>query len=96
MKQSIFLVVGLLSAAGAIAASPTMASSPSRPCTSATENTWMKIDDARQELTRAGYSVRRMFVAKHCFEAYVVDAKGKRLELFLDPVSGRVVEQKDD
>jgi hypothetical protein len=72
------------------------ASAPSQACTSAAKSTWLKIDEARANLVKAGYSVRRMFVAKNCFEAYVVDAKGQLMELFLDPVSGRIVEQKED
>ena len=40
-------------------------------------------------------SVRRMKVAMNCYEAYVVK-DGKRQELFLDPVSGKVVETRDN
>ena len=78
----------------ALLATPVVASPPSKPCTDAAEKSWMKMTDARKTLVKAGYDVRRMKVAMNCFEAYVIDKKGNMLELFLDPVSGKVVETK--
>ena len=94
MKAIPFLAV--LTAAGALlAAQPAAASPPSKPCTDAAESSWMQIDAAKTKLTEAGYTVRRVRVAMRCFEAYVVK-DGKRLELFLDPVSGTVVETREN
>lgn len=84
-----------LTAAALLAAHPAAASPPSKPCTDAAESTWMKIDDAKAKLAQAGYNVRRIKVAMRCFEAYVTK-DGKRLELFLDPVSGKIVETKEN
>ena len=81
-------------AALALLSTPVMASPPSKPCTSAAEKRWMKIANAEKILVKAGYDVRRMKVAMNCFEAYVIDKSGNMLELFLDPVSGKVVETK--
>ena len=53
------------------------------------------MDAAKAKLVKDGYSVRRMKVAMNCYEAYVVK-DGKRQELFLDPVSGDVVETRDN
>ena len=78
-----------------LATQPAAASPPSKPCTDAAESAWMKIDDAKANLTEASYDVRRIKVAMRCFEAYVTK-DGKRLELFLDPVSGKIVETKEN
>ncbi len=80
---------------GLLAAQPAAASPPSKPCTDAAESSWMSMDTAKAKLTAAGYTVRRMKIAMRCFEAYVVK-DGKRLELFLDPVSGAVVETREN
>ena len=31
----------------------------------------------------------------HCYEVYAVDAKGEKVELYLDPTSGNVVAKED-
>ncbi len=87
------LLAALTTAAALFAAAPASASPPSKPCTDAAQSTWMKIDDAKAKLTAAGYDVRRIRVSMRCYEAYVTK-DGQRLELFLDPVSGKVVETK--
>lgn len=94
--RTIPLLAALTTTAVLIATQPAAASPPSKPCTDAAESTWMKIDAAKAKLAEAGYSVRRIKVAMRCYEAYVVDKAGKRLELFLDPVSGKVVETKEN
>lgn len=94
--MKITLILAATAIAGALlAAQPATASPPSKPCTDAAESSWMSIDTAKAKLTAAGYTVRRMKVAMRCFEAYVVK-DGKRLELFLDPVSGTVVETREN
>ncbi len=88
-------IAALAAVALFVGATPALASPPSKPCTSAAQSTWMTMDAAKAKLVTAGYSVRRIKVAMNCFEAYVVK-DGKRQELFLDPVSGTVVETRDN
>lgn len=94
MKARLFLAVAAATAV-VLTAQTAAASPPSKPCTDAAESSWLKMDAAKAQLTKAGYSVRRMKVAMGCFEAYVVK-DGKRLELFLDPVSGKIVETREN
>jgi hypothetical protein len=68
---------------------------PSKPCTDAPSTQWQEQSAVEQQLKDQGYEVRRVKVAMNCFEAYVIDPQGKMAELFLNPVSGEVVEQLD-
>jgi hypothetical protein len=45
------------------------------------------------KLTEAGYTVARIKATRtgNCYEAYVTDKTGKKMELFLDPTTAKVV-----
>jgi hypothetical protein len=77
----------------ALAPTVAMASPPSKACTDQPRSAWLKMDKVRADLEKAGYSVRRIKVARNCYEAYVVK-DGKRQEIFLNPVTGKIVETK--
>jgi hypothetical protein len=44
-------------------------------------------------LTAEGWVIRRMEVAKTCYEVYAKDPQGKRVEAFFDPVTFARVEE---
>jgi hypothetical protein len=49
--------------------------------------------DAKAKLADAGYSVSKFKRTRtgNCYEAYVTDKDGKRMELFLDPTTAKIV-----
>jgi hypothetical protein len=47
-------------------------------------------------LTEQGYDVKRIKTEDGCYEAYVRDSEGHRLELYIHPVSGEEVRRKED
>jgi hypothetical protein len=49
--------------------------------------------EAKAKLADAGYSVAKFKRTRtgNCYEAYVTDKDGKRMELFLDPTTAKIV-----
>jgi hypothetical protein len=76
-----------------LAADPASATTYEGTCTSAPEAEWMSEADAKAKLAEAGYSVAKFKRTRtgNCYEAYVTDKDGKRMELFLDPTSAKIV-----
>ena len=89
MKQSplaLVLVAGL-------AFNPAFASSYAGTCTTASEDQWMTQAAAPAKIAAAGYTVARLKRTRsgNCYEVYVTDKSGKRMELFLDPTNANIV-----
>ena len=45
------------------------------------------------KITEAGYTVKSIKVTRagNCFEAYVTDKAGTKMELFLDPTTAKII-----
>lgn len=78
---------------GALATSPAFASSYSGTCTTAPKAEWMTEAAAQAKLIEEGYAVSSFKTTRagNCYEAYVTDRSGKRMELFLDPTTAKIV-----
>jgi hypothetical protein len=76
-----------------LAAGPAFAGSYSGTCTTAAKDKWMTEADAKAKVTEAGYTVASIKATRagNCYEAYVTDKTGKKMELFLDPTNARIV-----
>ncbi len=53
---------------------------------------WMSQDEAKIKASELGYDVRRVKGEDGCFEIYALDQDGDRVELFMNPVTGVIVE----
>ena len=69
------------------------AGSLGRPCTSASQNQWLPIQELQAKVEALGYTVQKAKLAKACGEFYTLDKDGRRVELFVDPTDGRIVGQ---
>jgi hypothetical protein len=49
--------------------------------------------DLQAKVAEAGYTVAKLKRTRtgNCYEAYVTDKSGKRMELFLDPTNANIV-----
>lgn len=76
-----------------LAAGPAFAGSYSGTCTTAAKDKWMTEADAKAKVTAAGYTVASIKTTRsgNCYEAYVTDKTGKKMELFLDPTTAKIV-----
>jgi hypothetical protein len=72
-------------------ASVAQAGSLGRPCTNATQDKWLTIEDLQTKLEALGYTVRNAKLKNACGEFYVVDKAGARVEVFVDPTNGAIV-----
>lgn len=84
-------ILALSAAAGLPLASPAAASSLGRACTDAPQSQWMSVEALRAKIEAQGFTVRKGAIKKQCGEFYTIDAAGKEVELFLNPVNGEVV-----
>ena len=49
--------------------------------------------DAKAKIAEAGYTVAKLKRTRtgNCYEVYVTDKSGKKMELFLDPTNANIV-----
>jgi hypothetical protein len=65
-------------------------------CTSEPKTKWMKPQDVQTQLEQQGHKVKRVKTEGSCYEAYTTDKAGKKAELVLNPVDGKIVKQEDE
>lgn len=65
-------------------------------CTTETQDKWITTDDAKAKAEDQGYQVRRVKVEGSCYEIYGFDKDKAKVEVLMDPVSGRIVTGKAD
>jgi len=62
-------------------------------CTTAPQNQWLSIDALQSKVEALGYKVQKAKLTNACGELYTLDKSGNRVELFVDPTSGKIVGQ---
>ena len=86
MKKTIAAALVLAFAGSAAIAGPTC---------KAPKDTWMKEADFKAKLEKDGYKIKTFKVTKgDCYEIYGTDKAGKKVEIYFDPATGAVLEQK--
>ncbi len=64
-------------------------------CTTADQTTWQDQDDFQQELVLQGYEIKKFKVTGgNCYEIYGYDKDKRKVEIYFDPVSGKVVKHE--
>ncbi len=59
------------------------------------EAQWMKEADFKAKIEAQGYQIKTFKVSKgKCYEIYGTDKAGKKVEIYFNPATGAVVEQK--
>ncbi len=85
-------LITLAALAGVVTtASLAQADSLGRPCTNASQDKWLAIEDLQTKVETLGYTVRNAKLKNACGEFYATDKAGARVELFVDPTNGAVV-----
>lgn len=86
-----------LAALVAIAASgcslSALASTYSGTCTRQPQSKWLSTATVKQQYEKQGYAVRRVRTGGTCYEVYAVDKTGKKVELFVNPATGVLVQE---
>jgi hypothetical protein len=60
-------------------------------CTARPVAEWLSIDQLTQKLKEQGYTVGKVETSHGCYEVKATDAKGLRVELYVDPATAEVV-----
>ena len=85
-------VITLALAAAAISHSgAAFASASSKACTAEPKAKWMTLDAIKAKAEEQGYKIQKSKMKATCAELYALDKSGKRVELFVDPSSGKIV-----
>lgn len=65
------------------------------PACKAPKEQWMKEDTFKKKLQDEGYKIKTFKVTSgNCYEIYGTDKAGKKVEIYFDPVTAAVLEQK--
>ena len=65
------------------------------PTCNVPEAQWMKEGDFKARLEGQGYQIKTFKVSKgQCYEIYGFDKAGKKVEIYFNPATGAVLEQK--
>lgn len=75
----------------AVAITGAKAESLGRPCTAKAETEYLPLDQLKAKVVAQGYEIRSGEIRKACGEFYVIDKKGNKAELFVDPTNGTIV-----
>jgi hypothetical protein len=73
--------------------SSAQAGSFGQPCTTAPQSQWLSVDELQRKVEGLGYRVQKAKLKQSCGELYARDKSGNRVELFVDPASGKIVGQ---
>ncbi len=71
----------------------TVPASAAMMCTDAPVEKWMSRDQVAKMFTEKGYDVRKVKREDNCLEVYAIK-DGKKMEIYIDPVSGKIVKTK--
>ena len=65
-------------------------------CAGGPQHQWLKPESVREKVRELGYAEFVLAFEDGCYEAKVEQSDGKRLEIYMDPVTGEVVLIKGD
>ncbi len=84
------LILSLLATSSVALADPT--------CTKEPESKWMSFEQAKQQVQDMGYKIKKFKKTKTgCYELYGYNSKGKKTEIYFNPVDmSKVKEEEDD
>jgi hypothetical protein len=74
----------------------TAAAAGDQPCTSEPRLKWIERKNVRAQVQSLGYKVVEIEVENGCYTVEVRDKNGKELDLYLDPVTGKIVRQEEE
>ena len=88
MRHIAVIAAAAIAVASAHAA---LAGSLDRPCTAASKDQWLTLEQLKAKAEAQGYKISKAKMKDTCAEIYALDANGARTELFLDPTDGAIV-----
>jgi hypothetical protein len=63
-------------------------------CTQEPKEKWLSASDMRAKIVSEGYSIKRFLTSGTCYEIYGKNKQGKNVEIYFNPVDGKIVKQR--
>ena len=70
------------------------ASAEEQLCKNAPGDMWLSKEQIKAKVEAMGYTKVRIGTEHGCYEAYATSQDGKRVEIYLEPTTGKVVKTK--
>ena len=69
----------------------------SPPCTKEPKNAWLTETKMKEKIAKLGYREIKIFkTSGSCYEIYAIDDKGRKAEVYFNPVDGSIVQSNVD
>ena len=69
----------------------------SPPCTKEPKNAWLTETKMKEKIATLGYREIKIFkTSGSCYEIYAIDDKGRKAEVYFNPVDGSIVQSNVD
>jgi hypothetical protein len=65
-------------------------------CTSQPKSKWISVDAAKTKAKEQGYEIRRVKSEGSCYELYGFDKKKARVQIFMNPATGKVMKDMSE
>jgi hypothetical protein len=88
--RTLILTTATLVALGTV--SVAQAGSLGRPCTTVPESQWLSLDALQSKVEQVGFKVQKSKLSRGCAEFYATAQTGERMELFVDPATGTIID----
>ena len=89
---ALFLSRAAVAALGALSLSTAFAGPQ---CTTQPQSAWIDAGKFQMELKAQGYEINKFKITSgQCYEIYGKNQAGKKVEIYFDPVSGKIVKQE--
>lgn len=60
-------------------------------CTDQPKDKWMNEEDFKKKVESEGYKIRKFKTPGTCYEIYGTNSKGQNVEIYFDPVDGKII-----
>lgn len=65
-----------------------------KDCTDQPKDKWMTEDAFKKMVTDQGYTIKKFKQPGSCYEIYGTNKEGKKVEIYFNPVDGKVVKSE--
>lgn len=63
-------------------------------CTQEPKEKWLSESDMKAKIVSEGYTIKRFLTSGSCYEIYGKNKQGKNVEIYFNPVDGKIVKQR--
>lgn len=65
-----------------------------KSCTDQPKDKWMNAEEFKKKLEAEGYKIRKFKEPGSCYEIYGTNSKGQDVEIYFNPVDGKIVKEE--